>query len=68
MPYDDAEALLRAALREKEEKSRKLKERNEQAEKARREKMARDMEARKQAEEESLNKLEGRMLIFLDQL
>lgn len=44
-----------------------MKERSEQAEKAKREKLERDMKARKQEEEDQLNKLEGRMLIFFDQ-
>lgn len=55
-------------LREKEEKSKKLRERNEMADKARREKMERDAKARQQEEQESLNKLEGRLVILLDSL
>ena len=40
----------------------------EQNEKAKREKMERDMKQRKKDEEESMNKLEGRMVILFDQL
>ena len=55
-------------LKEKEDKQKRLKERSEQAEKAQREKKEREMKARKQEEEDQLNKLEGRMIIFFDQL
>lgn len=55
-------------LKEKEEKTRKLKERNDQAEKARREKAQREQQKKMADEAEQLNKLEGRMIILLDQL
>jgi len=45
-----------------------MKEKNEKAEKDRKEKAAKDMEARKKEEEAQMNKLEGRMLIMLNEL
>ena len=55
-------------MKEKEEKQKRLKERNAKAEQDKRDKMERDMKARKQEEESQLNKLEGRMIIFFEQL
>jgi len=55
-------------MKEKEDKQKKMKEKNEQAERARKEKMAKDFEAKKKEEEESMNKLEGRMLNILNEL
>ena len=45
-----------------------MKERNEQAEKARKHKAEADRAKAQQEEAESLNKLEGKMLIMLDNL
>ena len=56
------------AMRDKEEKQKRMKEKNAEAERARKEKMAKDFEAKKREEEEQMNKLEGRMLIILNGL
>ena len=45
-----------------------MKEKTEQAEKARKEKQMKDFEAKKKEEEEQMNRLEGRMMIMLNSL
>ena len=55
-------------MEEKKEKSRKLKEKNEQADKLRREKQKEQAEAQKKEEDKANKKLEGKMVVMLDNL
>jgi ADP-ribosylglycohydrolase len=55
-------------LKEKEERDRRKKQKDKLLEQEKKEKMAKDLAQKRKEEEESMNKLEGRMLIMLKNL